>query len=428
MAKQRLESLREIASVSDGNHFGISGEFCEDGVPYYRGQDVVGHFFVEQSDALKITREAYAQPTMVRSHLRSGDVLLSIIGSIGEASLVSSNAPATCSCKLAILRPLTISAEYLATFLRSEFGRSQNNRMTRGAVQMGLLLEDADQLFVPRFSEAIEEGVAVLVRSGKQQFERAAAHLADAEQTLLRVLGLEDWRPPEPLTYVRSASEVVGGRLDAEFHQPCYQALEAQLASRFSLKPLGKLGAVLKGETVPYSEEGTVPIIRSGDLKDIDDDARFLRAAPGADLFELQRGDILISSIGFGSIGKVQVFDKPGLYGTVSEVTVIRQKELNPYYIAAFLRSRFGQMLIERHITGATGQLHLYAKDVAKIVIPILAPDAQTIFEQNAKAALAAKQGAQALLARAQRAVELAIEQGETAALALLAEPSGSKN
>jgi restriction endonuclease S subunit len=77
---------------------------------------------------------------MERSHLQRGDVLLSIIGTIGEASLVTSNKAATCSCKLAILRPNEISPEFLTTVLRSEIGRSQTNRFTRGAVQMGLLL------------------------------------------------------------------------------------------------------------------------------------------------------------------------------------------------------------------------------------------------------------------------------------------------
>ena len=46
----------------------------------------------------------------------------------------------------------------------------------------------------------------------------------------------------------------------------------------------------------------------------------------------LRKEDVLISSIGFGSIGKVQVFDKEGRYGTVSEVTVVRQGKLNPFY------------------------------------------------------------------------------------------------
>jgi len=130
------KSVVDVATISDGNHFAISEDFVEEGIPYYRGQDVVGHFFVEQSQPKHITKTAYDGPWMVRSHLRKGDVLLSIIGTIGELSVVSRTTPATCSCKLAILRPKTIAPEYLATFLRSRHGRSQIERLTRGAVQM----------------------------------------------------------------------------------------------------------------------------------------------------------------------------------------------------------------------------------------------------------------------------------------------------
>lgn len=183
---------------------------------------------------------------------------------------------------------------------------------------------------------------------------------------------------------------------------------------------LRKLGDVTKGKTVPYHEQGTVPIIRSGDLSDIDNDARFLCALPTEPVFYLQRGDVLISSIGFGSIGKVQVFDKPGHYGTVSEVTVIRQNELNPYYVAAFFRSLAGQMQIERHITGATGQLHLYPRDVGNFWIPVLDVKEQLRFEELESASRLQKNQAHALLEAAKHAVEIAIEDSEAAAMAYL--------
>jgi hypothetical protein len=96
---------------------------------------------------------------MVRSHLKSGDVLLSIVGTIGETSLVQTSNPATCSCKLAILRPRSISPAYLATFLSSRIGRSLTQRWKRGAVQMGLLLEDMDQIGIPRWSGGLELAV-----------------------------------------------------------------------------------------------------------------------------------------------------------------------------------------------------------------------------------------------------------------------------
>jgi hypothetical protein len=83
--------------------------------------------------------------------------------------------------------------------------------------------------------------------------------------------------------------------------------------------------------------------------------------------------------------GKVQVFDKPGRYGTVSEVTVVHQTIFNPYYLAAFLRSKVGQYQIGRFITGATGQLHLYPRDVEKIFVPVHDNQQQSEFQTIAE-------------------------------------------
>ncbi|MCB1874813.1 MAG: restriction endonuclease subunit S [Chromatiales bacterium] len=168
---------------------------------------------------------------------------------------------------------------------------------------------------------------------------------------------------------------------------------------------------------MPYSEDGTIPIIRSGDLGNIDNNDDFLRSSETENIFYLKKGDVLISSIGFGSIGKVQVFDKEGRFGTVSEVTVVRQSKYNPYYLAAFFRSMPGQMQIERYITGATGQLHLYPRDVSKFWVPVLPKYQQNAFEVLAKQSDVKRNNASHLLDAAKRAVEIAIERNESAAL-----------
>src|SRR5690606_29836892 len=97
------------------------------------------HFFAEHASPQHISELAFSQNHMRRSHLRRGDVLLSIVGTIGELSLVKSAQEATCSCKLAILRPKKISAEYLAAYLASKYGRVLTKRWTRGAIQMTML-------------------------------------------------------------------------------------------------------------------------------------------------------------------------------------------------------------------------------------------------------------------------------------------------
>jgi len=421
LAANRLQPLTSVAHLSDGNHFSISEYFVEKGVPYYRGQDVVGHFFIEQAESNYISRSAYEQPYMRRSHLQSGDVLLSIIGTVGETSLVKSTQEATCSCKLAILRPKEIEPAYLAIYLSSSIGRTLTDRWKRGAVQTGLLLEDMDQLPVPRFSVSFERQIADVVDEAYQALEASEAFLMQAEEEVFRILGLENWVAPEPLTYTRSSSDVfAAGRIDSEYHQPKYENLYCELSTRFQISDLASLGEVSKGITVSYFDDGIIPIVRSGDLGNIDSDDIFLRSDPTEPVFFLEKGDVLISSIGFGSIGKVQVFDKEGQYGTVSEVTVVRQKKVNPYYLAAFFRSKAGQMQIERHITGATGQLHLYPRDVAKFWIPVLPNSEQFEFESLAKSSVLARKQAVKFLDAAKHAVELAIVKSEVVAHSFL--------
>ena len=95
---------------------------------------------------------------MWRSHLKKGDVLLSIVGTIGSLATVSSSAQATCSCKLAILRPKKIAdSDVIALFLRCKYGQNQIKKFTRGAVQMGLILEDMEQIVIPEFQDEFKD-------------------------------------------------------------------------------------------------------------------------------------------------------------------------------------------------------------------------------------------------------------------------------
>ena len=215
------DNIAAVAEVSDGNHFTISSDFVDQGIPYYRGQDVVGNFFIEQAAPNYITEEAYNRPYMERSHLKQGDVLLSIIGTIGELSLVANETQATCSCKLAILRPRTIRPEFLAVALRSRIGRLQVERQTRGAVQMGLILEDMDQLLVPRLDGTLEDRIADLVVAAKRSRVASTDGLREAEDRLALEMGLSVERPLEPLSYSHPASLVqTAGRLDSQYFMP----------------------------------------------------------------------------------------------------------------------------------------------------------------------------------------------------------------
>jgi type I restriction enzyme M protein len=434
--RARTEDVAALADISDGNHFSIADQFVdEDGIPYYRGQDGVGHPFIEQSSPRLISQKAYSQPYMTRSHLRKGDVLLTIVGTIGESALVTSDEPATCSCKLAILRPHGVLPGYLAAFLRSEIGRSQTERYTRGAVQMGLPLEDMDQICVARLSRDAETRVAQAVEDARVQFDAASQELARAEATLAAALGLADWQPPQPLNYTRRASQAFAAeRLDAEYFREAYIAARNALERAGAVKflPLEQLLSSLTNGHTPLRHDltiGEVPFLCAEHVSDFelryDSDKRILNVHHRTELARtrVKDGDVLLSIK--GRVGNFALAENvPGDVNINQDVALLRFKDTLPIWWAlAFLNSPFGKLQVQQHCTGGINPF-LGLGNVRKLLVPVFEEDLMVrVGEQTrerVQAARAARHRARELLAAAQRAVEIAIEQDEAAALAYL--------
>ena len=420
LRKFRRHTLAEVAFVSDGQH----GYFETDAASpiHMLAARNAKQWFADQEDAVPIAK--WVDDKNQRSSLRVNDIILSTRGTVGCCAIVGKDVlPANINqdvARLAIQHP-DFLPEFVLAYLNSSYGQDWLQRNQTGMVQQGVCLQKLRNMPIPCLSSDFQSSIATHLHKTRDIIDASHATISSAETLLLAALGLENWQPGTPLSYTQSSQDVFGSmRLDSEYFYPKFSELREKLATGFQLKTLGEAGKVLKGRSVSYSEDGAIPIIRSGNLNDISDDTRFLRSSDVADVFRLQRGDVLISSIGFGSIGKVQVFDREGIYGTVSEVTVVRQKTFNPYYLAAYLRSLAGQMQIERYITGATGQLHLYPKDVARIYVPVISEVEQVRFESLAQEASASKREATRLLALAKTAVETAIEQGEDAGMRLL--------
>lgn len=424
--------MSKVVTISDGNHFSISDEFSEQGIPYYRGQDVVGHFFIEQAAPVFIPEKAYRVPHMTRSHLKKGDVLLSIVGTIGEASLVFSENPATCSCKLAILRPQAVAPEYLAVFLRTKHGRSQVERLTRGAVQMGLLLEDMDQIKVARFSIGFEDKISRIVLDSRHSLEKAEDHTQQAEQTLLRALGLENWQPPEPLTYTRRASDAfTAERLDAEHFQPKYDnILDTMRAHGLSLVDLGTLIYPVKNgfDFRDFTDEGT-PYIRVGDVGQcrikLESSERIpLSPSEVGKAISLIEGDVLYTRKGsFGNAAHVRLGQTDVIIS--SEIMLVRLKDerkadILPEYLAMYFNALPGRYLAEKYAHGAAFY-SVSQDDLSLYPVPILPIKQQEEIKLHLDKGEDARRQAHALLEAAKRAVEIAIEQNEAEALAFLA-------
>ena len=436
IAKWQRESVHTLAHVSDGNHFTISDAFVDDGIPYYRGQDVTDRFFAETASPICITQEAYDRKYMRRSYLERGDVLLSIIGTIGELSLVASDEAATCSCKLAILRPRKIAPEFLAVFLRSEHGQNQIERLTRGAVQKGLILEDMDQLWVPDVPEDFEKRIAKVVQGARKAQEASGDKVIEAEETLLEALGLGDWTPPEPLSYSARASDAfAAGRLDAQYFMPAKEQVRRSLAA---------LPGQALGDRVDSIRDMFVPdrappekLVRNYDVTDALVPLLDAEKGPQAagEIRSVKKtfkdGDVAISRLRayLREVAVVRTGDNLPSVGS-SEFIVLRPKtgqaDISPETLMVFLRATPAQTILKWCQDGSQHP-RFSERDLLSVPVPDAVAGISDQITTIVQDGFTARHKARQLLEAAKRAVEIAIEDGEDAALAFLDEAEGAE-
>ena len=417
--------LTNFANVSDGNHMGVSDEFCAEGVPYFRGGDIKEFFLSFVRPEYCIPTSIYAKPTMIRSHMKRGDVFVSIVGAIiGQIGMKTDDASALCSCKLGILRPKSPkTSAYIAAFLSSGVGQSQIWRYRRGSAQTGLILDDFDQLLVPSFSDKFYLKIGNLVSAALKARHGAVDAMKNAEQMLLDELGFAGWSPTDDAVSVKSYSDFVSaGRFDAEYFQPKYDELFAIL-SKCKVRPLGsKDGLVdiqrsIEPGSDAYSDKG-VPFVRIADFTEMGITPPEIHIPPEvcADSPRPKKDTILLSKDGSVGIAyKVEedldVVTSSGiLHLTVKDASVL------PDYLTLVLNSKIVRLQAERDAGGSIIQ-HWKQSEIERVRIPLLPLPRQRALVVKVQSSFALRRESKRLLDLAKHAVETAIEQGEEKAM-----------
>ncbi|SDJ77099.1 restriction endonuclease subunit S [Sediminibacillus albus] len=420
--------LTEVAKVSDGNHMSISDKFTDTGIPYYRGQDI-HNFFIEQSSPVCIDELTYKVPQMKRSHLVKGDVLLSIVGTIGGVSLVSTEAPATCNCKLAILRPQTVEGFYLAVFLKTRYGQNQIKKFVRGAVQMGLILEDMDQIYVPIVSPELQKRISSLIQLASEKFENSKMLYEKVNENFLAEINLENFVPNENGINEKSFQEsfLTSGRLDAEYYQPKFDHLIEHIYAQ-NYETLDNLVTIKKSiepGTENYSENSDgLPFLRVSDFD------KFRIGEPEKKLTEefcyenkeliekLKPSKETILFTKDGSVGIAHLL-RENLdmitSGAVLHLNIKPNQQVIPEYLNLVLNSPIVQMQAERDAGGSI-ILHWRIEEIKNVLIPIVDVAAQKNLADMARESAELMSQADKLIDTAIKGVEIAIEEGEESA------------
>lgn len=421
LARLSCETLGSLGFVTDGIH--ASPDIVEEeGIRYLSAKCVKDNDF-SIGDALQISLRQDAQNT--RTRLREGDLLITTVGTIGNAAVVPPELlPANIDRHLGLIRirpDAPVDAYFVATFLNSEFGRFQSLREATGNVQLNLFIEKIKALKVPVLSVAAD--VSGRTRNAYQLRRKALNLIATAEGLVASTLGLSHVDISPGLLYVRSFSDLqAAGRFGSEYFMPCKQRVLDALANNLS-RPLGDLFCSVRELFDPAGANRSLRV-RNFDLTDalapvLDDRKETIpEIEVGSTKKRFQAGDVVISRLRsyLREIALVRTSSTVPAIGS-SEFIVLRPRDgdqkgkLSPEALFVYLRSLPVQTVLKWSQDGSQhprfDERDLLAIPVPDAVVRI-APKIDVLVNE----ALAARAQATQCLDEAKATIERAVLSG----------------
>lgn len=373
------------------------------------------------------------RPVVARNKLNRNDVLVTRTGAnFGQAAPWKQSFEAFACADILVLREPSIPAGYLSSFLESAKGKPLVLRGGYGAGQPHIAPPYLANMLIPRFG-ALEGRVDAVVDRSVQMEVEAASTVQAAEDVLLAALGLANWTPPEPLTYTARASDVfASGRFDAQYFMPAKEQVKLSLAALPGQLLSDRVDSI-RDQWVPDRAPPTMRV-RNYDVTDALVPLLDAEKEPSfaADIGSMKKvfkdGDVAISRLRayLKEVAVVRTGDDIPSVGS-SEFIVLRPKDktISPETLMVFLRSAPVQTILK---WCQDGSQHPRFSEGDLLSIPV--PDAvATVSGQITKIVqdgFTARNRARKLLEAAKRAVEVAIEDGEPAAMAYLDQAEGA--
>jgi type I restriction enzyme, S subunit len=309
------------------------------GIPFVRISDLKDGIINEESTAC-ISEASHRKEAATT--LERGDLAISKTAYPAAALITFSECNVSqdiIATKLSASGRRRFFPEYVVLFLCSPIGLDLMGAEFQGNVQEHLGLTDARRLPIPDLSRGFQSRV-------KKTFQRAivlrgqsVATLNEAQMYLAANLGLANWSPAEPQSYVSlSTTARASERLDSEFYAPRIRDLIARL---------GKKGAKL-GDVAPARHEkfdaaapGTFAYIEISDLEG-DGTASSVKLdcadAPSRATWHVRSGDVITSMVRPIRRLSALIEEKQAGFVCSSGFVVLQPRAVRPEVLLTYLR------------------------------------------------------------------------------------------
>lgn len=254
-----------------------------------------------------------------------------------------------------------------------------------GTSPSGRPIPDNDLLIIREHFRRFEAGEWEEIELQAEHGDRMTVLRSEPESED-EALWLEPTKNRTSLLYDRLSFVVRGPRMENRFSytydHPSYHRIAAALdAMEVDVVPFGSLCVApypARGKKPSEESSEGIPVLKVRNItgRGINLDSEFApdneatRQACARSL--LVPNDILVTSTGEGTIGRVEVwpYDDPAIAD--GHIAICRLKpEINLKYVVEVLRSEFGQIQMLRFVSGSTGQTELLIDHVKELRIPM---------------------------------------------------------
>jgi hypothetical protein len=318
----------------------------------------------------------------------------------------------------------------LAVYFNTDYGKLQIDKGVYGAVQPEIAPYYLKNIWIPKLSSKFQSEIEQLINAVTQKRTLSDSLLKDAHHRLLQELGLGNWRPVQPLTYTRRASDVFAtARLDSEYHRPAAVELVNRLKISGS-EMLSSCASVSSGfpwDSVYFieGEKRGEPFVRIRDCKpgeiDLNELDRLESSYANSEGMEKAKlGDLVIGMDGLKWFYAGLINSPCYVNQRIAWVRPTDLSTFSPEYLMLVINSILGQTQLLREMTIAQTVGHITNDNVRELLIPLLTPSTRERLTMMVRKSINARREAKALIEKAKEAVNIAIRAGEQSAIEFL--------
>ncbi|MCH7568798.1 MAG: restriction endonuclease subunit S [Nanoarchaeota archaeon] len=297
-----------------------------------------------------------------------------------------------CSTGFAVIKSEKINPYFLFSYLKTKYAINQLVRRTSAAMYPAVNETEILNLKIINPKKNIQEKVQNNILKAQELKKVAEDKYKEAEVILYKELKLNNLNIKKNNVSIIEYNDFISeDRYDAQFFSS--RKIKDIFEDKFDMKSLKSLTEKIDTGLTPakddYWHKGN-PVLKMGCLTNecIDwskiefaNDSYYIKSRR----FCIQEKDILLTSSAHALehiAKKVNVvLNIPAEYKKdlvfVGELMLLRVKEklINPFYLALFLKTHIGYKLLQNCIRGQTA--HIYPKDVEDIHIPVINPKKQ---------------------------------------------------